>query len=375
MDLTSFAVNNGFVEAKLRGYRSAFLKEEQYNQVKNFHNLEEFAQYLMSETDYGEYIDTTAVSINSLKAAMKKKLSDELNFIEINASNEVCKFIFYIRATYMIENVLNLLDGIKLGNDFKRLKAAIDPIGFFQELNSIEAAASDLPQLYETVLIDTPISDFFSVYLQKHANERKNFNEVQTFFKEEKPEKVRSNLKKIYIEKFFQYCQGLNQISKENMTRILSVESDFKTIQIVYNSLEDAKNERSSLRETLCPTVGPLYPLNYALLKDAQTVEQIRDGLKGFENYKRLLAEVPEPSKKEEVSGKTLEDVMYEAEVKELVLAFDEQANLAVLYAYVKLKEQEIRNLVWIAEMISRQLDKSHPLWKKIIIPFASDSL
>ena len=41
MDLTVFAIDNGYVEAKLRGYRSTFLKTEHYNQIKNFNTLEE----------------------------------------------------------------------------------------------------------------------------------------------------------------------------------------------------------------------------------------------------------------------------------------------------------------------------------------------
>ena len=72
MDLTTFGIDNGFVEAKLRGYRSGFLKQEHYAQLKNFHSLEEVYQYLQTETDYGEYIDISNVSINSLKSAMKK---------------------------------------------------------------------------------------------------------------------------------------------------------------------------------------------------------------------------------------------------------------------------------------------------------------
>lgn len=43
------------------------------------------------------------------------------------------------------------------------------------------------------------------------------------------------------------------------------------------------------------------------------------------------------------------------------------QAQIASKYAYTK----EIRNIVWLAEMISRRLAKNHQGWRKIIIPFS----
>ena len=55
------------------------------------------------------------------------------------------------------------------------------------------------------------------------------------------------------------------------------------------------------------------------------------------------------------------------------MLSFDEQANLAVYYSFVKLKEQEIKNIVWMAELIARNTDKQNPQWKTIINPFQSN--
>ena len=373
MDLATFPVHNGFIEAKLRGFRSTFLREEHYNHMKNLNSLDELFQYLGSETDMGEYMDSSNASINSLKNAMKKKLSDELDAIEINCTEETARFLFFIRAEHMIDNVMNIMEGLKAGVSFPRLLAAVDPIGFFPELKQAEIGASDIASLYEYVLIDSPVSEFFSVYLETFNVNRdiKNFNEVQTFFKEEQPEKVRSMLKKIHLEAFYAYCRGLNEISRRNMEHLLVMEADFKTLQVVYNSLEDNKDERLMIRQRLCPTIGNFYPLYFQLLKNAESVETLRDILRGFRTYAEMLNSLQEP--RNQGQGKTLEDLMYEAEVKEMTLTFDEQSNLAIFYSYVKLKEQEIRNVVWFAEMISRKLDKSNPNWKKIIIPFAND--
>ena len=43
-----------------------------------------------------------------------------------------------------------------------------------------------------------------------------------------------------------------------------------------------------------------------------------------------------------------LDKAFYEEEVKRHVLMFEQQFHYGVFYAYLKLREQEVRNLMWV---------------------------
>ena len=61
---------------------------------------------------------------------------------------------------------------------------------------------------------------------------------------------------------------------------------------------------------------------------------------------------------------------MFEASIKRFSIAFEQQFHYACFYAYIKIKEQEIKNIIWLAEMISLDKDSSSKLKKNYILPF-----
>lgn len=105
MDLTTFNIDNGYIEAIMRGYRLNFLKEEDYIKMKSFNSLEELWTYLQTEKGYEEMEDST-ITIQAIKEQMKKRLSSEIgnnyvlnkfyNILKLGLENLRIFFFFFM---------------------------------------------------------------------------------------------------------------------------------------------------------------------------------------------------------------------------------------------------------------------------------------
>jgi len=80
------------------------------------------------------------------------------------------------------------------------------------------------------------------------------------------------------------------------------MEADFRSIQIVYNTLnnKDFQNQDKikKIRPQLIPNFGYLYPDSMKPLIDADSLEKLKEAVKSVENYRDVLKDVPDPAKK-----------------------------------------------------------------------------
>jgi V-type H+-transporting ATPase subunit d len=66
----------------------------------------------------------------------------------------------------------------------------------------------------------------------------------------------------------------------------------------------------------------------------------------------------------------SIDEVMFESKSRIFSMAFENQFHFGVFYAYLKLKEQEIRNIIWLAELVSIGVPKDKAGWQKYVVPF-----
>lgn len=214
--------------------------------------------------------------------------------------------------------------------------------------------ATNIEELYNSVLIETPLAPYFKGSLSHQDLDELNI------------EIVRNTLYKNYLEDFYRWVTEDPDIqgtpTSEVMTEVLEFEADRRSINITLNSFGTELSKAD--RKKLYPNFGRLYPEGTLMLSRADDVEGVRIAVDGCHDYKTFFdatglgqgggTGVGNMSGGTGSDGKSLEDMFYQKEMEISKNAFTRQFTLSVVYAWVKLREQEIRNITWIAECIAQ---------------------
>jgi len=335
-----FNINDGYLEALLRGFRSGILKAADYNNLTQCETLEDVKLHLAS-TDYGDFL-ANEMTIHTTTIAEKAtwKLVREFNHLRAQATEPLATFLDYITYQYMIDNVVLLITGTLHERDTNELLEKCHPLGMFDSMGTLRVAHS-VSDLYNNVLIDTPLAPYIVECLSEEDLDEMNI------------EIIRNTLYKAYLQDFYDFCNKLGGTTAEVMSEILMFEADRRAINITINSFgtELTKDERRKLY----PELGILHPEGTFKLSKCDDQEQVRQVVETYNAYKGLYSSTGINS------DRSLEDSFFEYEVNLNRLAFERQFGYGAFYSYFKLREQEIRNMVWIAECIQQdQRDKIH---------------
>jgi len=194
-------------------------------------------------------------------------------------------------------------------------------------------AGQNVSELYNEVLIDTPLGPYIVNNLSEADLDEMNV------------EQIRNTLYKAYLEDFDQFCtETLGGITGMVMHEILAFEADRRSINITLNSFDTELTQDN--RAKLYPKLGQLYPEGRDKLTISEKPDDVRNAVDHVEAYKKIFSEI------EGKEDKSLEDLFFEFEVSLNLRSFEQMFQYGIFFSYVKLKEQEIRNIIWIAECI-----------------------
>lgn len=373
--MMTFNVSHGFTEALFRGFRLGFITEFQYTQLGMCENLDDF-KLALTDTDYKMCVQNIQsnedldIFSEEILEACRTKTVDEFDFAHRQTTGAFHTFMDYITYEYIIKAIQKIINGIPTilkGTKPEVLLNQCHPLGRSPHLKSVSFDSDEndcLLELYETVLVDTPVAPYFEKYFNSEIKtDRGDPKELKRLLDNEAIEVVTTMITKLWLEDFYLYTQELGGPGAEIMKELLEFEADLRALNITIGSFGKelgSPTNRDSKRQELYCCFGKLYPeATFGSFSKVGNQSDLARALAPYPEYADIYRLSTEGSR-------SFPDLMYMKQVDLCVKAFESQSHFAMCYAYIKLKEQEERNLHWMMTCIKKNADSKFRIGKVI---------
>lgn len=332
--MCTFNVKDGYAEAIVRGYKLGLLTPADYNNLSQCETLDDIKLYLTG-TDYGPYLanEPSPLHTTTIAACCTRKLVDDWKYLRVNASESLGLFLDYCTYGHMIDNVVLVVTGVVHERDVQELLDKCSPLGMFDGLATL-AVAQNMRDLFRLVLVDTPLAPYFSEHLSSEDLDEMNV------------EVLRNTLYKAYLDDFARLVGRAGGTTAEVMGDMLAFEADRRALMITLNSIGTELTRDD--RRRLYAGFGRLHPHGQAELAAAEDWDQVRAAVERCPPYQAIFQRLGLGE------SQLLDRALYEEEARRAAASYEQQFHYAVFYAYMKLREQEVRNLMWISECVAQ---------------------
>lgn len=311
-----------YITSKIHGQILKILKDPDYNALQQCDTLEDVLVKL-SSTPYNKYLNERAfLSNKEFKLQLNKSIVKEIDQIYKTADKHLRHILDYFINSYKVQNFIFLLSSKESDPCLEKSFHKIEEIGNFNELATLKFA-SDMNEVYKFCVETTFLKKYYlKVKIEPEIRDN-DFQRIQSLFY------------KFLLEEYYEDCS-------EYMKEILKCEGDRKIIEIVLNSLESV-DLVGKKRERLFPNVCTFDLGMKNKLGACSSLDDLRGILAGHSRLRKIVG----------IEDDEIINALQNIEMDVYWHAFKIYNDISCVYAYFRIKEQEIKNILWTVECIS----------------------